>query len=80
MQPHQSLNVSYRSSRPEMFCKQGILTNFTKFAGKHLCQSPFLIKSQAQDFNFLKKETLAEVFSGEFCEIFKNTFFIEHLR
>ena len=28
----------------------------------------------------LKKETLARVFSCEFYEIFKNTFFIEHLR
>ena len=31
-------------------------------------------------FLFIKKESLAEVFSREFCEIFKNTFFIEQLR
>ena len=31
-------------------------------------------------FLFIKKKSLAEVFSCEFCEIFKNTFFIEHLR
>ena len=30
--------------------------------------------------NFIKKEALAQVFSCEFCEIFKNTFFTEHLR
>ena len=30
--------------------------------------------------NFIKKETLAQVLSCEFCEFFKNTFFIEHLR
>ena len=30
--------------------------------------------------NFIKKDTLAQVFSREFCEIFKNTFFIEHLQ
>ena len=30
--------------------------------------------------NFIKKETQRKVFSCEFCEIFKNTFFIEHLR
>ena len=30
--------------------------------------------------NFIKKETLAQVFSCEFCEISKNTFFTEHLR
>ena len=38
----------------------------------------FLIKLEA--CNFIKKETLARVFSCEFCEISKNTFFIEHLQ
>ena len=30
--------------------------------------------------NFIKKRTLTQVFSCEFWEIFKNTFFTEHLR
>ena len=34
----------------------------------------FLIKLQAKACNFIKKETLAQVFSCEFCEISKNTF------
>ena len=29
----------YRSSRPEVFCKKGVLRNFAKFTGKHLRQS-----------------------------------------
>ena len=29
---------------PEVFCKKGVLTNFAKFTGKHLCQSPFFNK------------------------------------
>ena len=29
----------YRSSRLEVFCKKGVLRNFTKFTGKRLCQS-----------------------------------------
>ena len=29
--------------------------------------------------NFIKKEIVAQVFSCEFCEISKNTFFTEHL-
>ena len=37
-----------------------------------------LIKLQAA-CNFNKKETLAQVFSSEFCEISKNIFFTEHL-
>ena len=34
----------------------------------------FLIKLQAEAYNFIKKETLAEVFSCKFCEISKDTF------
>ena len=34
---------------------------------------------QPEACNFIKKETLAQVFSCEFCEISKNTFFTEHL-
>ena len=30
--------------------------------------------------NFIKKETLVQVFSGEFCEFSKNTCFTEHPR
>ena len=40
----------------------------------------FLIKLQAEACYFIKKETLAQVFSGEFCKIPKNNFSIEHLR
>ena len=39
----------------------------------------FLIKLQAEACNFIKKETLAQVFSCQFCKISKNTFFLEHL-
>ena len=59
--------------------KNGVLRNFSKFTGKNLCQSLFLIKLQAWPATLLKKETLAHVFSCEFCEISKNTFFTEHV-
>ena len=36
-------------------------------------------KKGVQAYNFIKKEILAHVFFCEFCEIFKNTFFTEHL-
>ena len=67
-------NTSYdfQKQPPEVFCKKGVLKNFTKVTGKHLFQSLFF-KSQA--CNFIKKETLALVFSCEFCEISKNTYF-----
>ena len=34
-------SVPDRSSLLEVFCKEGVLKNFTKFTGKHLCQSLF---------------------------------------
>ena len=33
-----------RNSRPEVFCKKGVLRNFAKFTGKHLLQSLFFDK------------------------------------
>ena len=33
-----------RSSHPEVFCKKVALKKFTKFTGKHLCQSLFFSK------------------------------------
>ena len=48
----------FRSSCPEVFCKEGVLKNFAKIHRK----TPV-------------PETMAQVFSCEFCEISKNTFF-----
>ena len=45
--------------------KNGVLKNFAKFTGKHLCGSLFINK-------------VAQMFSCEFCKIFKNTYFEEH--
>ena len=68
-----------RSTRPDIFCKKGVLRNFTKFTVKYLCQSLFFNKVAVEvACNFTKKETLVQVFSCEFCKISKNTFFTEH--
>ena len=58
----------FRSSHRKSSVRKSVLRNFTKFTRKHLCQSLFI-----------KKETLAQVLSCEFCEISENNFFIEHL-
>ena len=71
-----------RSSHPEVFCKKGVLSNFIKFTGKHLCQGLFLNKVaglRPQTCNFIKKKTLTQVFSCEFWKISKNTLFTEQL-
>ena len=70
----------FRSNRSEVFCEKGVLRNFAKFTGKHLSQGLFFNKvSGLRSATLNKKETPAQVFSCEFCEISKNTFFIEHL-
>ena len=54
--------------------KKGVLTKFTR---KYLCQSLLFNKVaglRPQACNFSKKETLAQIFYCEFCEIFKDTF------
>ena len=52
-----------------VFCKNDAVENFAKFRGKHLYRS---LSS--------KKKTPAQLFHCIFFEIFKNTFFAEHLQ
>ena len=55
--------------------RKGVLRNFIKFTGKHMCERvSFLIKLQPSVCNFIKRETLAQVFFCEFCKISKNAF------
>ena len=65
---------------PEVFCKKSVLINFTEYIRKHLCQSFFFNKVAGQRPVTLLEKSFPQVSSSEFCEIFKNTFFIEHLR
>ena len=62
----------------EELYKKGGLNNLVNFRGKHLCWSLFnkgsLIKS------LYLKETPTQVFSFEICQIYKNTYFEEHLQ
>ena len=73
----------YRSSRPEVFCRKGVLRNFAKFTGKHLWKSLFFNKVAGLRplllLTLLKRDS-GQVFSCEFRETSKNTFFTEQLR
>ena len=75
----------YRSSRPECSVKKVFLKISLKSqentcaislkSQENTCARDFfLIKLQASA-TLIKKQTLAQVFSCEFCEIFENTFF-----
>ena len=52
--------------------------NLAKFTGKHVCWS--LSFNNVVACNFILKESPTQVFSCEFCKIFKYTFFNEHIR
>ena len=52
----------WQKQPPVVFCKKGVLTNFSKFTGKQQCQSVFF-------------KRLYTGFSCEFAEICKITFF-----
>ena len=68
--------MTYRCSAKRVFLK--ILQNSQEST---CARVSFLMKLQAEAFNFIKKVTLAQEFSCEFFEITgKATFLIEHLR
>ena len=54
-----------------------MLKNFAIFTGKHLSRSRFLLKLLAFAY---EKDTPAQVFFCEYCEVIKNTYFEKHLR
>ena len=70
----------FRSSHQRWSIKKDVLKNFAKFAGKHMCQGLFFDKvAGLRPATLLKKETLGQVFSCEFCDTPKSIFFTEHL-
>ena len=69
---------SNRSSRPEVFCKKGVLRTFLKFTGKHLHQSLFFNK--VAGLFLLKKRLLHRCFPVNFAKFLKTPFLTEHLR
>ena len=73
-------NLKIQKQPPEEFYEKSYSLKFAKFTGKHLYECLFFNKVAGDACNFIKKETLAQVFSCEFCEISKNNVFTEHLQ
>ena len=72
--------VTYRSSHPEVFCKKGVLRNFAKFTGKHLCQSLFLNKVVGlRRATLLRKRLWHRCFPKNFAKFLRTPFIIEHV-
>ena len=76
------LRIALTSHLPEIRSKlRTVFWEISLNSQENTCpRDYFLVNLQVEACNFLKKETLSQVFSCKFCEIFKNTFFTEHLR
>ena len=67
-----SSNYMTQKQPLEVFYKEKVFLEILQHSQEKTCaRVSFLIK-------FIKKETMAQMFSCEFCEFFTNTFFTEH--
>ena len=72
--------LPFRSSRPGVFCKKGVLRKFAKITGKHLCQSLFFNKVVGlRRATLLKKRLWHRWFPVNFAKFLRTPFFAEHL-
>ena len=72
--------TGYRSSYQSCSKKRVFLTISQNSQKNNCAWVSFLMSCLTEACTFIKKETLAQVFSSDFCEIFRNTFFKEHCR
>ena len=63
-----------------MFCKKGVLRNFTKFTEKHLCQSLLFNKVTGLRLaTLLKKRLWHRCFPVNIVEFLRTTFYLDNL-
>ena len=85
--PETNLNVSalvlseaYKSSHQRCSVTKGVLTNFAKFTGKHLCQSLFFDKlARLNPCNFILKRLWYSCFTVNFANFLRTPSVTEHL-
>ena len=73
------VNHMVEAATDKVFCKKGFLKNFAIFTGKHLCWSLFVTIVQTFRPATLLKRDSNTWFADEIWEIFKNTYFEQHL-
>ena len=64
----------------EVFYMKKVFLKTFQNSQENTCARVSFVTYLQASCKFVKKETLTQVFSCEFCKIFKNTFFAEHLR
>ena len=75
---HDQQILRNRSSRPDVFCKKGVLRNFAKFTGQHLCQSLYFNKVAGLRAATLLKQRLWHTYFPVNIAIFVRTPILEN--
>ena len=71
--------LKFRNSCPEVFCKNVVLKNFTKFTRKQLCQSLFFNKvADLRRATLSKKKLWHRCFAMNFVKFLRTSILIEH--
>ena len=65
----------FRRSHQRCSVSKGVLRNFEKFTGKHLCQSLFFNEDASRPATLLKKRFWHRCFPMNFAKFLKNNFF-----
>ena len=74
-------SITLKSSHQRCSMQKGVLRNFTKFTGKHLCQSPFFNKvASLKPAISLKMRLWHRCFPVIFTKFLRTPFYIEHLQ
>ena len=60
-----------------VFCKKVFIKNFAKFTGKKSMLESLFNKDAGLRLLVYQKETPEKVFCFEFCDFFKNSYFVE---
>ena len=69
----------YRNSRPEVYCRKGVLRNFAKFTGKHMCQIIFFSEAAGlRPATLFKKRLWHRCLSVNFAKFLRTPFLTEH--
>ena len=70
---------TYSKSNHRWCSIKTVFSNISQNSWENTCTKASLLIKFPEVCNFIKKETLAQIPPCEFCEIFKNISFTEHL-
>ena len=63
----------------EVLCKKKVLLNISQNSLENTCDRVSFF-NKVEGVVCIKKETLTQVFFCQFCEMFKNNYFVKHVR